>query len=86
MILSYKEALNKDLSTSQFISVIYTIFSFSIPACLGGEIAWRAKRMSLWDERTTVFNVLVRNLFSSFLQRPEKALDVLKEHQVLFLT
>ena len=42
--------------------------------------------MSLWDERTTVFNVLVRNLFSSFLQRPEKAIDVLKEHQVLFLT
>ena len=31
------------------------------------------------------FNVLVRNLFISFLQRPEKALDVLKEHQGLFL-
>ena len=34
----------------------------------------------------TAFNVLVRNIFISFLQRPEKAVDVLKEDQGLFLT
>ena len=45
--------------------------------------------MSLWDERatySTAFNVLVRNILISFLQRPEKAVDVLKEQQGLFLT
>ena len=35
---------------------------------------------------STSFNVLVRNLFISFLQRPEKSVDVLKEHQGLCLT
>ena len=35
---------------------------------------------------STAFNVLVRNILISFLQRPAKAVDVLKEHQGLFLT
>ena len=38
------------------------------------------------EDHSVLLLILVRNLLISFLQRPEKALDVLKEHQGLFLT